>query len=636
MRKVRAGAWVVLLALAGAQAWSARFYATPDGVSYMDLSDAVLNGQWSELLNAYWSPLYPALIGVLRALFHPTAYWEFAIPHLLNIFCFAACLAGYEYFIAPLRRLGRSQWNKPGLDTTWGMVGAYAIFGAFTLMMTPLTLPTPDLLVSASAVFAFGALLRLRYESGSGRAAVVLGLALAAGSLAKSFVIPWAGVCILTAFAAVRGTTRRPAIVATAVWLVAVVPWTAGLSARSGHPTFGDSGRLTYVWYVNRLETPSAKFMPSAAATPATDSIQQGIAITPNAPGTNPVWYDPARWYGDLRPEFVLTRQLEVFGILVAEYIASLAPFFLVISFWLIAAGPHATMEWWKRSWPVVVPALAALAAYSIVLVTTRYVAPFYMALTVMVLCAAPWPERIPATRMLVAIGVPLILMVATPNPGVPMALINAAVGSVLFAWILRYRSPVLQAAFAVVGGLSIRALEPRSDLRYVTAMSVLLILAYWAMARDSANRGEEELTSTLVRRGLIGANAVLVIFVATLKYGDSMKLDRFDPQEPNNGWYVARLAQRAGITPGAKIALVGSPFDAYWMRVLRAQAVAVVPPPWIPQFNQLPADRRRRLFEEFRKAGAEFVVVQQNNAPPEADRSWGAMPLVGWVGKLR
>jgi hypothetical protein len=390
------------------------------------------------------------------------------------------------------------------------------------------------------------------------------------------------------------------------------------------------------VWYVNRLETPSAKFMPSAAATPATDSIQQGIAVTPNAPGTNPVWYDPARWYGDLRPEFALSRQLQVIGVLSAEYIASLAPFFLVIAFWLIAAGRDATMEWWKRSWPVVVPALAALLAYSIVLVTTRYVAPFYMALTVMVLCAAPWPARIPPTRMLVAIGLPLILMVATPNPGVPMALINAAVGSVLFAWILRYRSPVLQAAFAVIGGLSIRALEPHSDLRYVTVMSVLLILAYWAMARDAVNRGEEQLTSTLVRRGLVGANAVLVIFVATLKYGDNMKLDRFDPQEPNNGWYVAQLAQRAGITPGAKIALVGSPFDAYWMRVLRAQAVAVVPPPWIPQFNQLPTDRRRLLFEEFRKAGAEFVVVQQNDAPPEADRSWGAMPLVGWVGKLR
>src|SRR3954453_2285523 len=82
MKRVRAGVWVILLALAGAQAWSSRFYATPDGVSYMDLSDAVQSGQWRELLNGYWSPLYPLLIGLLRAVLRPTPYWEFAVAHL--------------------------------------------------------------------------------------------------------------------------------------------------------------------------------------------------------------------------------------------------------------------------------------------------------------------------------------------------------------------------------------------------------------------------------------------------------------------------------------------------------------------------------------------------------------------------
>ena len=113
MKPVRAGAWVVLLALAGAQAWSSRFYATPDGVSYMDLSDAVLSGHWSELLNAYWSPLYPALIGAFRAILHPTPYWEFAVAHLLNLLLFVASLLGYEYLIAAMRDIGRTQWNKP-------------------------------------------------------------------------------------------------------------------------------------------------------------------------------------------------------------------------------------------------------------------------------------------------------------------------------------------------------------------------------------------------------------------------------------------------------------------------------------------------------------------------------------------
>lgn len=635
MRKVRAGAWVVLLALAGAQAWSARFYATPDGVSYMDISDAVLSGNWRELLNAYWSPLYPALIGVLRAVLRPSAYWEFGVAHLLNFLLFAASLLGFEYFVAALRELGRTKWNKPGLDTTWGAVGAYAIFGSFTLMMTPLILPTPDLLVSAASFFVFGALLRLRHDMDVARAGVVLGVALAAGSLAKSFVIPWAGVCIVTAVLALRGRAVRPALVATAVWLIAVVPWTIGLSAKYGHLTFGDTGRLTYVWYVNRVESPSAKLMPHTSATPVTDSVLPGVAMTPTAPGTNPVWYDPARWYDDLHPQFSLGRQLSVIGILGAEYIASLAPVFLVIAFWLLAAGRAGAAEWWRRTWPVVVPSLAALFAYSLVLVTTRYVAPFYMALLLAVMCGATWPERIPPTRMLLAIGIPLICMVATPNPGKPMAFVNAAAASGLFVWLMRQRSTAVQILVGFGGALAVRALQPGGDLRWVTLMSVLLIFAYWMVARDSEQRGEQPLTSQLTRRALVSACSVIVLAVASLKYADSLRQERPDPAEPNDNWYAAQRAATAGIGAGSKVALVGSPFEAYWLRVARAKLVAVVPPPSMRRFVELPPEGRQRLYDEFARAGADYIVVQLADPPVGTDRSWMPIQYIGWVKKV-
>ena len=68
MKWIRAAAWVVLLLVAGFQAWATRFYPTPDGVSYLDLSDAVLRGDFGELLNGYWSPLYPVLVGLGRRL----------------------------------------------------------------------------------------------------------------------------------------------------------------------------------------------------------------------------------------------------------------------------------------------------------------------------------------------------------------------------------------------------------------------------------------------------------------------------------------------------------------------------------------------------------------------------------------
>src|SRR4051812_24749344 len=79
--KARRVIWFILLLLSGLQAWSARFVATPDGISYIDLSDAIVTGHLSGIVNAYWSPLYPTLIGLLRLIVRPSPYWEFAWMH---------------------------------------------------------------------------------------------------------------------------------------------------------------------------------------------------------------------------------------------------------------------------------------------------------------------------------------------------------------------------------------------------------------------------------------------------------------------------------------------------------------------------------------------------------------------------
>jgi hypothetical protein len=633
MRRIRAGAWIVLLLLAGFQAWATRFYPAPDGVSYLDLSDAVLQANFAELLNAYWSPLYPILIGLLRAAITSSAYWEFAITHLVNFCLFVASLRGYEYLLGALRQSTR--WHRELLATRWEVAGAYFLFGAFTLMMTPLILPTPDLLVSAACFFVFGALLRLHAGVGTGRAAVVLGVALALGSLAKSFVIPWAVVCLLTAAVACRRRSSRPVILAAALWLTAVVPWTIGLSMKAGHFTFGDTGRLTYVWYVNQLESPSRKIMPHAAATPASDSILRGIAITPDAPGTNPVWYDPARWYAGISPRFEPGRQARVFGLAVAEYIASLAPVFLVLAFWLIAAGRDAVREWWAAAWPVMIPVLTAIAAYSLVLVTTRYVAPFYIAMTLMVLAGVRRPDVVTPGRVAAALGLPLAVMLLAPDPGRPVALVNAAAGTVLFVWLARRRTPAVMLAMALIGALSVRVLQPASDIRLVMVMSAALIVGYWAFASDASSRGEGPRFTALSRQTLLAANATLILMVAWLKYSETTNRSRIDLAEPNDVATVARQAALGQIEPGERIALVGSPFEAYWARASRVGIVAVVPPPVMGEFNGLSTEQRQALYREFARAGARHVVVQQQAPPAGGADRWTPVRYVGWVKRL-
>src|SRR5438552_6576945 len=95
LRPIRIVAWVVLLALAVFQGYAQRYVIGPDGISYLDLSDAVVSGHWPGLVNLYWSPLYPALIGVARAVTGVGAAGEIPLVHALNVLCFGGMLAAF-------------------------------------------------------------------------------------------------------------------------------------------------------------------------------------------------------------------------------------------------------------------------------------------------------------------------------------------------------------------------------------------------------------------------------------------------------------------------------------------------------------------------------------------------------------
>ena len=107
-RKLRVVAWLVLLGLAAYQAYAQRYVISPDGVSYLDLSDAIVTGHLSRLVNLYWSPLYPALIGVARLLTGAGPRTEVALVHAVNLGCFAAMLGAFEYMLIGILALAAS------------------------------------------------------------------------------------------------------------------------------------------------------------------------------------------------------------------------------------------------------------------------------------------------------------------------------------------------------------------------------------------------------------------------------------------------------------------------------------------------------------------------------------------------
>ena len=66
------------------------------------------------------------------------------------------------------------------------------------------------------------------------RHALVLGAALGAGALTKSFMVPWAVVCFATMAFALRGNAVRALAPGVALWLLFVAPLVAGTHSRCG------------------------------------------------------------------------------------------------------------------------------------------------------------------------------------------------------------------------------------------------------------------------------------------------------------------------------------------------------------------------------------------------------------------
>jgi hypothetical protein len=104
---------------------------------------------------------------------------------------------------------------------------------------------------------------------------------------------------------------------------------------------------------------------------------------------------------------------------------------------------------------------------------------------------------------------------------------------------------------------------------------------------------------------------------------------------ESNANWLQAEAMRRAGIGPGARIAIIGSPFEAYWARTGRLQIVGVVPPWRVADFIGLPETKRQVFYREFARAGARAVVSQSSMPPIAGDSTWTPHEYIGWVKRL-
>lgn len=394
-RWLRVGCWTVCIVLALLETWSGRYYVDPDGISYLDMSDAFLRHNWHLLINSYWSPLYPFLIGLVTRVAKPSAYWELPLVHAVNFLIFIAALASFEFLLRQVIRTFGPRSDVQEAESCvrlpvwmWQLLG-YGLFAWSTfVLISGIFMVTPDMLVVTFLYLDAGLLLQLHGGDRRLRVFLLLGLTLGLGYWAKAILFPMAFVFIATAFLVVRAW-RKGILGLTATFLVFVAvsaPLIAGISKSVGRPSFGESGRLNYTWFVDgERRLPFYSHGPSPQIKHPLNRIHEHpnvFEFRQPFEVTYPLWFGLAYWNSGLRTRMNPKGQLRVIGeSLVVLY------YHLVERMWGLIGGfcillfmsPNLRQRFKDivQSWPLVVPGVVGLCLYLLVGTMLRYIGPF-------------------------------------------------------------------------------------------------------------------------------------------------------------------------------------------------------------------------------------------------------------------
>lgn len=311
--------WIVSLLWTATYIWSSDHIINPDGISYLDMASEVVNGRPGNLINGYWSPLYPSLLGAALLIVRPLPAYELSVVRAVNLGLYALLLLSFTFFL-------RSWFGSRCVRPSAGLTSSHLSLGfCFLLLLwvtteyTPVTLVTPDLCVAAVAFAAAGLCVRVsRGESGP-TGFIALGVVLGLGYYAKTAMLPIGAMLLAILFllppASQNG--RRMVLLTMLTFCIVAAPLIVLISNRVGRLSYGETGALNYLWYVNGLTRwvgwTGDTAGPLGAATHPPRIIMMHPKIIEFAspqPGTYPLWYDPSYWYAGARPRLSIGEQL--------------------------------------------------------------------------------------------------------------------------------------------------------------------------------------------------------------------------------------------------------------------------------------------------------------------------------------
>ena len=358
----------LLLVLGAIKPWQWRF--TPFGedlISYLDLGDCYLRGDWSNAVSCYWSPLYSWILALAQALFRPDAYWELPLVRATNYIIFVCDLAIFLYFWQQARRAYKNQVDSTK-DCIWSdstlLLLFYTIFAYSTLVLGGVFIDTPDLLVSGFILAGAALLTEIKLGDLSLSRYLILGAIFGVGYLAKAVCFPIALSYSALLYVYTPRDKRARFFASMLVFVLIAAPFAIAASIKCHHPTLSESGRTSLSWCVDGTSWVHKRGPEYKHPTRIIFQDPTVYEFATPIKGTYPPWFNPYYWYEGAQPKsplslawFNLSVHLRLFlGILIAAFLA----------LGLIARRLPFTKEALIANAPYLVPAVIGLSIYTI------------------------------------------------------------------------------------------------------------------------------------------------------------------------------------------------------------------------------------------------------------------------------
>lgn len=425
-QRYRAIFWIIASAVGMLRAVDTRFSVPGDGLRYIEMGDAYFRHDWKMAINSYWSPLYSWLIALPRYILKIPLRFESESIHLVNYGIYICVLFSFELFLKALLDRDTNRSGMLGLLEPYAIrLVAYSIFIYSVLNWLSTDQVTPDLCVECVVFLITATIIRIGRDGVTWARFALLGLLFGVGYLTKVFLLPLSFIFLLASLVA-AGDFRKSvprALLSFIIFMAICFPYVFALSHTKGRFVYGDAGKLAYAILVDGL--PALHWQGEARVPGVGHPIHPTRKLMSDPPlfefaepikSSYPSGYDPSYWYEgyvprfDLRGELVILRKdLYFLYDLIFSQGEFLAAFFTVL---LLGSGIRRFAQNLVTNAHFWLPAGCAIAAYSLILLETRYLSGFLIILWVAAFDSVSVPRSARKLVWYVALAVVLIVSI--------------------------------------------------------------------------------------------------------------------------------------------------------------------------------------------------------------------------------